>query len=120
MNDSLSAFVANFESIDVFFSWKGQDNLIRVLDKENDFDNLWGNTTTKVKVIDFPKVVKEKLQTYKQGYVNLGIDVEQFKQIEIIEYVKAKVDLMMNLRGLKIFILKCQMKLTYMIIKKSQ
>ncbi len=82
LNDSMSAFVANFESIDVFFSWKGQDNLIRVLDKENDFDNLWGNTTTKVKVIDFPEVVKEKLQTYKQDYVNLGIDVEQFRKIE--------------------------------------
>ena len=44
--------------------------------------NLWGNTKTK-KLYTLPEVVKrEKLQTYKQDYVNLGIDVEQFRKIE--------------------------------------
>lgn len=81
LNDSLNAFVANFESIDVFCSWKGEDNLIRVLDKENDFDNLWCNTTRKVKVIDFPKVAKEKLQTYKRDYIDLDIDRQQFDKV---------------------------------------
>ncbi len=81
LNDSLNAFVSNFESIDIFCSWKSEDDLIRVLDKESDFDNLWCDTTRKVKVIDFPKVAKEKLQTYKRDDVDLDIDKQQFDKV---------------------------------------
>ncbi|HHV84034.1 MAG TPA: DEAD/DEAH box helicase family protein [Tepidanaerobacter syntrophicus] len=83
LNDSLNAFVSNFESIDVFCSWKSEDDLIRVLDKESDFDNLWSDATRKVRVLDFPKVAKEKLQTYKSEYINLDIDKQQFDKVPV-------------------------------------
>lgn len=80
LNESANALMANFESIDVFLSWKGKDNLIRVQDKEEDFNYLWNNITKRVEVIDFPNVVKDKLRSYRKDSVNLNIDMEQFSK----------------------------------------
>lgn len=87
LNESSNAFTKNFESIDVFFSWGGKDNQIRVIDKERDFNRLWDDDTRKVRVIGFPKVVKKRLLSYKRDSLNLDVDRLQFadKSTEIKE-----------------------------------
>jgi len=64
MNETSSALLNNYESIDVFCSWRKED-VDRVIDKNNDFDMLWANYHSKLNVIPFPKVAIEKLTTYK-------------------------------------------------------
>ncbi|GAW28756.1 DEAD/DEAH box helicase family protein [Carboxydocella sp. ULO1] len=78
LNETLYAFNQNFESIDVFLSWRSEFELERVLEKEKDFDNLWCNNTKKIKVIDFPRVAAEKLQKFMKDNVNYDIDELEF------------------------------------------
>jgi superfamily II DNA or RNA helicase len=65
LNETQNAFSSNFESIDVFFSWVNGDDK-RVETKEKDFDELWDDNTSGVKVIKFPKAVEEKMLSYKK------------------------------------------------------
>lgn len=55
MNETYSGLLQNYESIDVFCSWRDED-YDRVNIKENAFDNLWDNLDTAMEVIPFPKV----------------------------------------------------------------
>ena len=58
-NESLNSYVNNFESLDVYTNYSQDYN--RVYQKEKDFDKLWNNATDKLKVVEFPIAVKEKL-----------------------------------------------------------
>ncbi|MTI69250.1 MAG: DEAD/DEAH box helicase [Firmicutes bacterium] len=78
LNESSNAFTENFESIDVYYSWKGEDNLERINEKEKDFDALWYDHTKKIKVVEFPKIALEKLNSYKKKNVDFEIDKKQF------------------------------------------
>lgn len=64
MNETYSGLLQNYESIDVFCSWRDED-YDRVNIKENAFDNLWDNLDTAMEVIPFPNVAAEKLRSYK-------------------------------------------------------
>lgn len=64
MNETYSGLLQNYESIDVFCSWRDED-YDRVNIKENAFDNLWDNLDTAMEVIPFPNVAVEKLRSYK-------------------------------------------------------
>ncbi len=64
MNETYSGLLQNYESIDVFCSWRDED-YDRVNIKENAFDNLWDNLDTAMEVIPFPKVAVERLNLYK-------------------------------------------------------
>ncbi|MEA4821704.1 MAG: DEAD/DEAH box helicase family protein, partial [Erysipelotrichales bacterium] len=89
MNETLNAFVNNYESIDVYCSWYDYDK-DRVYDKETAFDLLWNNKEENIKVIEFPKAAKEKLKSYKKESINLEIDDEFIKPKEsYIENVPA-------------------------------
>lgn len=72
-NESLNSYVNNFESLDVYTNY-GQD-YNRVYQKERDFDNLWNNSTEKLKVVDFPIAVKDKL--FKKYYNKDNIKTEE-------------------------------------------
>lgn len=63
-NETYSGLLQNYESIDVFCSWRDED-YDRVNIKENAFDNLWDNLDTAMEVIPFPNVAVEKLRSYK-------------------------------------------------------
>lgn len=78
LNETRTAFLTNFESIDVFMSWMGEDSKKRVEEKERNFDDLWNDRTYKVKVIEFPKVAYDKLKKYMKKDVDLEIDNKQF------------------------------------------
>ena len=64
MNETYTGLLQNYESIDVFCSWRDEDN-DRVNIKENAFDNLWDNLDTAMEVIPFPNVAVERLNAYK-------------------------------------------------------
>lgn len=72
-NESLNSYVNNFESLDVYTNYSQDYN--RVYQKEKDFDNLWNNSTEKLKVVDFPIAVKEKL--FKKYYNRDNIKSEE-------------------------------------------
>jgi superfamily II DNA or RNA helicase len=78
MNETINAFHNNYESIVVFNSLVEEDKQ-RVRDLEYDFDSLWAGHEDNVSVIDFPKVVKEKLISYKKDAVNLDLDAAEIE-----------------------------------------
>lgn len=72
-NESLNSYVNNFESLDVYTSFSQDYN--RVYQKEKDFDKLWNNDTEKLKVVEFPLAVKEKL--FKKYYNKENVKTEE-------------------------------------------
>ncbi|MBB2747078.1 UNVERIFIED_ORG: superfamily II DNA or RNA helicase/HKD family nuclease [Microbispora rosea subsp. rosea] len=59
MNETGSAFLDNFESIQVFRSWFASDKG-RVGTLRADFDELWAGRTPRLEVMDFPVVARER------------------------------------------------------------
>lgn len=73
MNETINAFHNNYESIVVFNS-RVEEDAKRVNDLEWDFDALWAGRESNITVIDFPKVVKDKLISYKKDTFDLTLD----------------------------------------------
>jgi superfamily II DNA or RNA helicase len=59
-NETASALIDNFESVEVFQSWLPGDQA-RVQRLADDFDALWSGITAHVEVLDFPDLGKERL-----------------------------------------------------------
>lgn len=77
MNETQNAFSHNYETIDVFCSWTHDSE--RVFAKESAFNALWNDYEPHTKTIDFPKVAKEKFQTYKiYNSIDNEIDYKEF------------------------------------------
>lgn len=73
MNESRNAFRNNYESIDVFCSWKTEKE--RVMIKDNNFDKLWNNKVNSLVVCEFPQVAIDKLMQYKKtDTIDLELD----------------------------------------------
>ena len=64
MNETYSGLLQNYESIDVFCSWRNEDEERDAI-KEYAFDNLWDNLDTVMEVIPFPQIAIDKLNKYK-------------------------------------------------------
>lgn len=77
MNESLTAMAINYESIDVFCSWKNGDQ-DRVKKKENAFYSIWNNVEPSLHVLKFPNVTRAFVEKYKNRKPNFDIDREQF------------------------------------------
>ena len=86
MNESWNAMVNNYETIDVFCSWKSESEKTRVLQKEEAFSKIWGNYDSKLKVMTFPSIEKSILDKYKRhSNINFNLDKEEFAKKK--EYV---------------------------------
>jgi superfamily II DNA or RNA helicase len=59
-NESASGFVSNFESVDVFCSWREADST-RAEDKRIAFDRLWEGQTSGLTVLPFPEAAARDL-----------------------------------------------------------
>jgi len=69
----------NFESLYTFCSWKDLSQIEAVRVSEEDFDQMWENQTVKLHVIDFPKLVVDKLMKYKKASgINWNTDEEEY------------------------------------------
>ena len=60
MNESETAYLDNYESIDVYLSWDDKD-LLRVKRNEENFVSIWGNNCNKWETYEFPEVLKKEL-----------------------------------------------------------
>jgi superfamily II DNA or RNA helicase len=78
MNESAAAMKLNYETIDVFCSWKGEQD--RIISKENAFISIWNNCEPNIKIIDFPNLKQEIIDRYKKTIPNYDIDKEEFQQ----------------------------------------
>lgn len=76
MNETYSGLLQNYETIDVFCSWRPEDSE-RVILKEFAFDNLWCNLDATMEVIEFPKVAIERLNEYKQESTESILEAEE-------------------------------------------
>lgn len=63
MNESENALTANYESIDVFCSWKNEEERINA--KQSAFDSIWNNCEPNIIVVDFPEIKDEIINRYK-------------------------------------------------------
>lgn len=77
MNESATAMTANYEAIDVFCSWKGEND--RVITKEKAFSSIWSNNEPNIRIIEFPSLKQEIISRYKMGLPNFKIDEEEFE-----------------------------------------
>lgn len=79
-NESATAMLANYETIDVYCSWKG--DMDRVLAKLNAFDVIWNDHEPNLKIIEFPALKDEFIAKYKKGEPDYNIDLREFKEDE--------------------------------------
>lgn len=86
MNESENAFTKNYETVDVFCSWKSEDERSRVIQKEKAFAAIWGNFDEKLKVMHFPSIDKAILEKYKRGKADFELDKKEFSKDKTIEY----------------------------------
>jgi superfamily II DNA or RNA helicase len=64
INETRSGLVNNFESIEVFCSWQGEEAK-RVKRIAEDFDRLWSNKTRNAEIMSFPEAAARKLLEYR-------------------------------------------------------
>lgn len=68
MNESETAISENFESFQVFCSWKDGD-VERVTTCINDFNAMWNNKQNSLKVFNFPELPQAFIQKYKTSNI---------------------------------------------------
>lgn len=76
MNETSTAFSHNYETIDVFCSWT--EDADRVNAKREAFKSLWNNDLEKMEILDFPKIAKEKLQSYKKESIDFELETKEY------------------------------------------
>ena len=81
MNESVTAFMHNCESIDVFKSWEGGSDAKRVMNKQLSFKAIWENYEPRMTVMDFPKAAKERLFEYRKSNTIDHEDAEVERQV---------------------------------------
>lgn len=81
MNESSTAMNLNYETIDVFCSWKEEQD--RVESKENAFTAIWNNCEPKVHIIDFPDLKREIIDRYKKTAPKYDLDNLEFIQNDV-------------------------------------
>lgn len=86
MNESENAFTKNYETVDVFCSWKSTDEKVRVIQKETAFAAIWGNFDEKLKVLHFPSIDKAILEKCKRGTADFELDKKEFSKDRNIVY----------------------------------
>jgi superfamily II DNA or RNA helicase len=64
-NDSAKAF-RNYEAINVYYSWMGDREALRVADEGRRFERLWQNEDPNVRVHDVPDAVERRLIQYRE------------------------------------------------------
>ena len=87
MNESMTAMAINYETIDVFCDWKGEE-ADRVKLKENAFYSMWNNVEPSLQVLEFPKISETMIDKYRRKEPDFDIDNEQFYR-RVSGYVSA-------------------------------
>jgi len=89
VNETIGGMKNNFEAIDVFSSQFGKTDMIRIKEKQNNFENLWENRTKKIEIISIPEALKEKiLETTPESIEILKRKLIQEKEDNKIEMLR--------------------------------
>lgn len=72
MNESHTAFSVNYESIDVFCSWKNESE--RVQAKAQAFAAIWNDCEPNIRIVDFPELNQEIIDKYKRSRPDFELD----------------------------------------------
>lgn len=83
LNETLNAVNFNYETIDVFCSWKPED-VDRVEDKVTAFNRIWNNSESNITIIDFPELKDEIIKKYKRD----NLDYQKNLNLPSIELTK--------------------------------
>lgn len=86
MNETATAMETNYEAIDVYCSWKNNENMDRVNGKISAFESIWAGVEPNVTTWDFPDIKEEILIRYKKEPVDYSAihnepesDIDDFK-----------------------------------------
>lgn len=78
-NETAGGLLENFESIEVFCSWKDAEG--RVKNKTRDFETLWNNETPGLRVLEFTNAACELLERFRDpANPPDGFDVSQVNE----------------------------------------
>lgn len=77
-NESATAMLINYETMDVFRSWGDTSEIERVRLKENAFYSIWHDMEPNIKVLEFPNINDVLIEKYRRKSPNFNIDKEQF------------------------------------------
>lgn len=83
MNESGTALTKNYETVDVFCSWKNEDENSRVLQKLEAFSRIWENCEKNLRVVRFQKVENEIITKYKRGETDFDLDRKEFEKNDV-------------------------------------
>lgn len=72
MNESKTALLDNYETVDVFCSWSDRER--RTDMKKAGFEAIWNDTEPNVRTFSFPDLDKEVIRRYKKWEPNFQID----------------------------------------------
>lgn len=106
MNESATAMTANYETIDVFCTWKGEQE--RVYSKEKAFESIWNNCEPNVCIINFPNLKQEIIDRYKRAAPNYDLDKQEFledkqlKEESAVYWIGPRIPSSINLREYQI------------------
>lgn len=103
-NETSGGLVSNFETIDVFTSWRDPSRAQRKLEN---FERLWSNRTKKIEIMTFPEACRNKILKLAPSFAPkpdpTGISqIACFslpKSIRLRDYQKAAVNNWLNARG---------------------
>lgn len=93
LNETSTAFTINYETIDVFTSWKDEE---RVIKKEKAFSNIWNNNEKNIEVLEFPELKEEIIRRYqykkpKNYLFKKDLSVKEIETNENIKIIKENV-----------------------------
>ena len=74
MNESATAMLVNYETIDVFRSWGDQSEQERVMLKQNAFTSIWQDTEPNIHVLEFPKLTEAMIEKYRKKEPDYSVD----------------------------------------------
>jgi superfamily II DNA or RNA helicase len=100
-NETSAAFLENYETIDVFCSWKGIDSEERCNKKDMAFDRLWDDHEKGVIVLDIPEALKSRILSYKDRFSD---DVLEIDEKFLNEYTQRRKKMLMpSTEGVKLY-----------------
>jgi len=79
MNESATAMLINYETIDVFRSWGDTNEVERVKLKKAAFASIWSDSEPNIKVLEFPKITEALIEKYRKKAPNYTVDIMQFQ-----------------------------------------
>lgn len=68
-NESRTAWVQNFERVDVFASWAASEDRVRSSHVRQNFEDLWHDRTRGVRVVDLAEAIRGRLLTMRPTLV---------------------------------------------------